>query len=130
MRFNFLNSEAVSMETDRVVLTTHHSDRCLSSLIILPKDLFTLVVSVCVCVWVNVQHCVNVNVKNGFRPILCVCVCASIDAMLNFDGDCDANVNCEHTLTPVGITDVAHPGFVRRGVCLTFWLHFLENRIK
>ena len=40
------------------------------------------------------------NVKNGFRPILCVCVCVSIDAMLNFDGDVDvnANVKCEHTL--------------------------------
>ena len=50
--------------------------------------------------------------------------------MLNFDGDCDANVNCGHTLTPVGITDVAHPGFVMRGVCLAFWLHLLHKMKK
>ena len=36
--------------------------------------------------------------KNGFRPILCVCVCVSIDTMLNFDGDVDANVKCEHSI--------------------------------
>ena len=46
-----------------------------------------------VCVCVNVQHCVNVKVRNGFRLILYVCVCISIDAILNFDGDVDANAN-------------------------------------
>ena len=41
------------------------------------------------------------NIKNRFSPILCVYVCISIDAMLNFDGDVDVNTNadikCEHT---------------------------------
>ena len=40
------------------------------------------------------------NVKNGFRPILCFCDCVSIDAVLNFDDDVNANANvkCEQTL--------------------------------
>ena len=33
---------------------------------------------------------INIDKENGFRPILCVSVCVSIDAMLNFDG----NVKC------------------------------------
>ena len=38
------------------------------------------------------------NAQKGFRPILCVCV--SIDPMLNFDGEGDANANvrCEHSI--------------------------------
>ena len=40
----------------------------------------------------------------GSEPILFICVCATIDAMLNFDGDFDVNaradVKCEQDLTP------------------------------
>ena len=54
-----------------------------------------LTLDVCVFVNVTVKH------KDGFRPILCACVCVSIDTMLNVDGDvdenADANVKCEHT---------------------------------
>ena len=62
------------------------------------KVVFTL--DVCVNVTVKFNIVSMENVKNGFRPILCVCVCVSIDAMLNFDGDVDANANvkCEHSL--------------------------------
>ena len=43
----------------------------------------------------------NVDTENGFRPILSVRVCITIDAMLNFDGDVDANadVKCEQSKT-------------------------------
>ena len=41
--------------------------------------MFTL--DVCVCVFVNVI----VKRKDGFRPILCICVYVSIDTMLNFE---------------------------------------------
>ena len=37
--------------------------------------------------------------QSGFRPIRCICVCVSIDTMLNFDGDVDADVKCEHSIT-------------------------------
>ena len=47
--------------------------------------MFTL--DVCICVNVTVTVKFNIvsmeNIKNGFRPILCVSVCVSIDAMLN-----------------------------------------------
>ena len=45
------------------------------------------------------HHQINIDTENGFRPILCVCV--TIDAMLNFDGSVDANadVKCEHSFT-------------------------------
>ena len=49
------------------------------------------------------------NVKNGFRPILCISVCISIDAMLNFDVDVDVdanvNVKCEHTFNLISEPD-------------------------
>ena len=67
--------------------------------------MFTLDVCVYICVNVTVKfNIVSMeNVKNGFRPVLCICVCVSIDAMLNFDGDVDANENanvkCEHSLS-------------------------------
>ena len=49
------------------------------------KAVFTLDVYVCVCVNVTVKFNIMSmeNVKNGFRPILCVCVCVTIDTMLN-----------------------------------------------
>ena len=55
--------------------------------------MFTL--DVCVCAFVNV----TVKPKDGFRPILCICVCFSIDTILNFDGNVDANVKCEHSIS-------------------------------
>ena len=58
---------------------------------------FTLDICVYVCLNVTVKH------KDGFRPILCIFVCVSIDTMLNVDGDidanADANVKCEHSIT-------------------------------
>ena len=56
--------------------------------------MFTL--DVCVCV--NVQHCLNVKRQESVQTH-CFSVCVSIDAMLNFDGDVDANANvkCEHS---------------------------------
>ena len=50
------------------------------------------------------SHCpINIDAQNGFRPILCIFVCVTIDAMLNFDGDVDtdanADVQCEQTFT-------------------------------
>ena len=45
---------------------------------------------------------INIDAENGFRPILCVSVCVTIDAMLNFDSNVDANatadIKCEHTV--------------------------------
>ena len=37
----------------------------------------------------------------GLRPNLCVCVCVTVDTMLNFDGDVDANtdVKCEQNIS-------------------------------
>ena len=41
------------------------------------------------------------TLENGFRPILCVYICVTIDAMLNFDFDLDANadVTCKQSIT-------------------------------
>ena len=52
----------------------------------------------------NVYHCVNSNTnvdpENGSAPILCICM--TIDAILNFDGDVDvdtkADVKCEQSI--------------------------------
>ena len=39
--------------------------------------------------------------KIGSDPFYCLCVCATIDAMLNFNGDVDTNadVKCEQNIT-------------------------------
>ena len=36
------------------------------------------------------RHCqINIDAQNGFRPILCIFVCVTIAAMLNFHDDVD-----------------------------------------
>ena len=52
------------------------------------------------------------DAENGFRPILCVCVCITSDAMFNGDGDVDAYADdkCEQSIkhqfavTPLQLT--------------------------
>ena len=67
------------------------------------RGMFTL--DVCVYVTVEVRHCVNSNAnidtENEFRPNLCVCICVTIDTMLNFDGEIDANadIKCEQSIS-------------------------------
>ena len=40
----------------------------------------------------------NTNTENGSEPILCINICITIDAMLNFDSDANADVKCEQAL--------------------------------
>ena len=56
------------------------------------------------------DHQFNTDTENGFRPILCICVCVTIDAMLNFDADVHANadVNGEHTFNNTVVTGQLH----------------------
>ena len=68
------------------------------------KGLFTLNGCVCVNVTVKVYHCVNSNAnideKKRFRSILWLCICITIDTMLNFNSNVDANadVKCEQSI--------------------------------
>ena len=78
----------------------------------------------------------NVDAENGFRPIACVCM-VTINAMLNIDGDVDANadVKCEQSMihffsTALRCTTphhrilfaVAEPGFPRWGGGMQYFL--------
>ena len=55
------------------------------------KGMFTLYV--CLCVTINSNA--NIDADNGLRPILCVYVCVTSDAMLNFDRDVDVDANAD-----------------------------------
>ena len=50
------------------------------------------------------------DAENGFRPILCVCVCITSDAMFNGDVDAYADDKCEQSIkhqfavTPLQLT--------------------------
>ena len=46
-----------------------------------------------------------------FRPNLCDCICATIDAMLNFDGDIDAiaDIKCKQSIARFWFRDWSLP---------------------
>ena len=41
----------------------------------------------------------NIDAENGFRPILCICICVITDAMLICNVDVNADVMCEQSIT-------------------------------
>ena len=67
-------------------------------------------------------HCVSgdANVENGCKPILCICVCATIGTMLDFNVDVEtrANVTWEQGLDIFRLHSDRCPDFIRLFFCL------------
>ena len=77
------------------------------------KALFTR--NVCICLSIKRHECIpwyqvevftlREHAENGLEPILCLCVCVTIDPIQNFDAnvnaDAHANVTCKQSLKRV-----------------------------